>query len=71
MMSGHSNKISKATKILIRGIIYAFIAIVGLILEMFVLKEFRPVILFGYSLVFLIALYYIFILRKKQDTSST
>ncbi len=70
MLSEPSHKYSKATRMLIRGIIYAFIAVVGLILEIFVLKESRAVILFGYCLVFLIALYYIFILRKKQDPAS-
>lgn len=69
MSSEISEKHSKSKKTLIRGIIYAFIASVGLIMEILILKDMRPVIIFGYSLIFLIAMYYIFILRKKQDAT--
>lgn len=71
MVSESSSKPSRAARITIRGIIYAIIAGVGLTLEIFVLRQSRFVILFGYSLILLIALYYIFILRKKQDPASS
>jgi hypothetical protein len=66
-----SNKLSKANKTMIRGIIYAIIACIGLTIELFVLKQTRPVIVFGYSLIFLISLYYIFVLPGKQDTTTS
>jgi uncharacterized Rmd1/YagE family protein len=66
MLSNLRNYINNIDKFTLRGIIYAGIAVIGLIVEIFILKKFRTMIMFGYGVVIFWGLIYILKLKEKK-----
>ncbi len=58
--------LSTRDRFFLRGIIYSCIACSGLVLEIYILKQRRPFLLFGYGLVLVLGLVFLFFLREKE-----
>lgn len=61
------NHVRSMDKYTVRGIIYAGFALVGLFLEIFILKKFRTFLLFGYGFIIFIGLVCIFKLKENKE----
>lgn len=67
MSSSIKSFLSKIDKFTLRGIVYASFAVIGLIVEIFVLKQARTFLLAGYGLIIFIGLVCIIVLSEKKD----
>jgi len=67
MLEKLKQRIANTDRFTWRGIIYASLAVIGLIFEIFILKQFRPFLLFGYGVIIFIGLICIIVLKEGPD----
>lgn len=66
MFSSIKSRISQINKFKLRGIIYISISVVGLAVELFVLRQARTFLFVGYGLIIFIGLVFIIVLPRKN-----
>jgi len=67
MFQNLRDKIANVDKFTFRGIIYAGLASCGLLMEIFILKQSRGFLIFGYVLVIIIGLVCISVLKEDEE----
>jgi hypothetical protein len=66
VFSSIKSRISQINKFKLRGIIYISISVVGLAVELFVLRQARTFLFVGYGLIIFIGLVFIIVLPRKN-----